>query len=326
MDDVKQTARSATAHERSPLDQVRQWFPVGLLLLLCLGFALTSDRFLTVNNGLIILQQSAVLLVAAVAMTFVIVSGSIDLSVGSVVALSALAAAALSPDMGVWAILPAVGIGVLCGLLNGLLFSYGNIPSFIVTLGTMVIFRGLVLLYTKGAPVSIADRDFLLVYTGRSLGIPNAVLIAIMATLVAAVIFNHTVFGREVRAIGGGERVALLSGIRVDRVKLWVFVLCGALCGLAGLLQSARTMAATAQLAQGLELDVIAAVVVGGTPLTGGIGRIRGTVLGVLIIAILSNGMNMTGVDPYLQNILKGLVLIVAVFLTIDRSKISIIK
>lgn len=326
MDDVKQTTKSATATARPALDQVRQWFPVGLLLVLCLGFALTSDRFLTVNNGLIILQQSAVLLVAAVAMTFVVVSGSIDLSVGSVVALSALGAAALSPEMGVWAILPAVAIGVLCGLLNGLLFAYGKIPSFIVTLGTMVIFRGLVLLYTKGAPVSISDRDFLLLYTSRSLGIPNAVLIAIAATLVAAVIFNHTVFGREVRAIGGGERVALLSGIRVDRVKLWVFVLCGALCGLAGLLQSARTMAATAQLAQGLELDVIAAVVVGGTPLTGGIGRIRGTVLGVLIIAILSNGMNMTGVDPYLQNILKGLVLIVAVFLTIDRSKISIIK
>ncbi|MCU0899348.1 MAG: ABC transporter permease [Cypionkella sp.] len=326
MDDVNQATATAKGAQTSVLDQVRVWFPVGLLLLLCLGFALTSDRFLTVNNGLIILQQSAVLLVAAVAMTFVIVSGSIDLSVGSVVALSALAAAALSPVFGVWVILPAIGVGVLCGLLNGMLFAYGKIPSFIVTLGTMVIFRGLVLLYTKGAPVSITDRDFLLIYTGRSLGIPNAVLIAIAATVVAAVIFNHTVFGREVRAVGGGERVALLSGIRVNRVKLWVFVLCGALCGLAGLLQSARTMAATAQLAQGLELDVIAAVVVGGTPLTGGIGRIRGTVLGVLIIAILSNGMNMTGVDPYLQNILKGLVLIVAVFLTIDRSKISVIK
>jgi ribose/xylose/arabinose/galactoside ABC-type transport system permease subunit len=326
MDDVKHAASTSAAAERSALARVRHWFPVGLLFLLCLGFALTSDRFLTINNGLIILQQSAVLLVAAVAMTFVIVSGSIDLSVGSVVALSALAAAALSPEMGVWAILPAVGVGILCGLLNGVLFSYGKIPSFIVTLGTMVIFRGLVLLYTKGAPVSITDRDFLVFYTGRILGIPNSVLIAILATLVAAVIFNHTVFGREVRAVGGGERVALLSGIRVDRVKLLVFVLCGALCGLAGLLQSARTMAATAQLAQGLELDVIAAVVVGGTPLTGGIGRIRGTVLGVLIIAILSNGMNMTGVDPYLQNILKGLVLIIAVFLTIDRSKISIIK
>jgi ribose transport system permease protein len=326
MDDVTGATPRAENRARMSVEKLRNWFPVGLLVLLCLGFALTSDRFLTVNNGLIILQQSAVLLVAAVAMTFVIVSGSIDLSVGSVVALSALAAATFSADLGVWAIMPAIAIGVVCGLVNGLLFAYGKIPSFIVTLGTMVIFRGLVLLYTKGAPVSIADREFLLFYTGRSLGVPNAVLIAVVATIVAAIIFNHTVFGREVRAVGGGERVALLSGIRVNNVKLWVFVLCGALCGLAGLLQSARTMAATAQLAQGLELDVIAAVVVGGTPLTGGIGRIRGTVLGVLIIAILSNGMNMTGVDPYLQNILKGLVLIIAVFLTIDRSKILIIK
>ena len=326
MDDVTGATPRAENRARMSVEKLRNWFPVGLLVLLCLGFALTSDRFLTVNNGLIILQQSAVLLVAAVAMTFVIVSGSIDLSVGSVVALSALAAATFSADLGVWAIVPAIAIGVVCGLVNGLLFAYGKIPSFIVTLGTMVIFRGLVLLYTKGAPVSIADREFLLFYTGRSLGVPNAVLIAVVATIVAAFILNHTVFGREVRAVGGGERVALLSGIRVNNVKLWVFVLCGALCGLAGLLQSARTMAATAQLAQGLELDVIAAVVVGGTPLTGGIGRIRGTVLGVLIIAILSNGMNMTGVDPYLQNILKGLVLIIAVFLTIDRSKILIIK
>jgi ribose/xylose/arabinose/galactoside ABC-type transport system permease subunit len=324
MDDV--TRKSFVAPGRSAVDRLRHWFPVGLLVLLCLGFALTSDRFLTVSNGLIILQQSAVLLVAAVAMTFVIVSGSIDLSVGSIVALSALAAAALSDQMGVWAILPAIGVGLACGLVNGLLFAYGKIPSFIATLGTMVIFRGLVLLYTKGAPVSISDRGFLLFYSGRTLGMPNAVLIAILAMIVAAIIFNQTVFGREVRAVGGGERVALLSGIRVNRVKLWVFVVSGGLCGLAGLLQSGRTMAATAQLAQGLELDVIAAVVVGGTPLTGGIGRIRGTVLGVLIIAILSNGMNMTGVDPYLQNIFKGLVLIVAVFLTIDRSKILVIK
>lgn len=324
MDDV--THKTIPTPRRSVVDRMRQWFPVGLLVLLCLWFALTSDRFLTVSNGLIILQQSAVLLVAAVAMTFVIVSGSIDLSVGSIVALSALAAAALSDQMGVWAILPAIGVGLACGLVNGLLFAYGKIPSFIATLGTMVIFRGLVLLYTKGAPVSISDRGFLVFYSGRTLDMPNAVLIAILAMIVAAIIFNQTVFGREVRAVGGGERVALLSGIRVNRVKLWVFVVSGGLCGLAGLLQSGRTMAATAQLAQGLELDVIAAVVVGGTPLTGGIGRIRGTVLGVLIIAILSNGMNMTGVDPYLQNIFKGLVLIVAVFLTIDRSKILVIK
>lgn len=321
MDGMSQEQGAAPVFER-----LRQWFPVGLLLVLCLGFAVTSDRFLTLNNGLIILQQSAVLLVAAVAMTFVVVNGSIDLSVGSIVALSALGTAALAGNMGVWAVLPALGIGLACGIINGTLFSYGKVPSFIVTLGTMVIFRGLVLLYTKGAPVSITDRDFLLFYTGRTMGVPNTVLIAVLATVLAAVIFNQTVFGREVRAVGGGEKVSLLSGIRANRVKFGVFALCGMLCGLAGLLQASRTMAATAQLAQGLELDVIAAVVVGGTPLTGGIGRIRGTVLGVLIIAILSNGMNMTGVDPYLQNILKGIVLIAAVFLTIDRSKISIIK
>lgn len=331
MDDVIEAAAPVGAGGRvvprkSAVDRLRQWFPVALLALLCLGFAVSSDRFLSVNNGLIILQQSSVLLVAAVAMTFVIVSGSIDLSVGSIVALSALAAAGLSSGLGIWAILPAIAVGFACGAVNGLLFAYGKIPSFIVTLGTMVIFRGLVLYYTKGAPVSISDRDFLLFYTGRTLGVPNGVLIALVATAVGALIFNRMVFGREVRAVGGGERVAMLSGIQVNRVKLGVFVLCGALCGLAGLLQGARTMAATAQLAQGLELDVIAAVVVGGTPLTGGIGRIRGTVLGVLIISILSNGMNMTGVDPYLQSIFKGLVLIVAVFLTIDRSKISIIK
>lgn len=325
MDDVTKTPVVASAGARR-LPGIRDLFPILLLAALCVIFALLSDRFLTVGNGLIVLQQSTVLLVAALAMTFVIVNGSIDLSVGSTVALSALAAAAASGSMGAFAIVPAVLVGFACGLLNGALFAYGKIPSFIVTLGTLVIYRGVVLLYTRGAPVSISDPDFLQVYASRSFGLPHSVLIALVALAVVAVVFNHTVFGREVRAVGGGERVALLSGIPVNRVKLGVFVLCGTLCGLAGLLQAARTMAATAQLAQGLELDVIAAVVVGGTPLTGGIGRIRGTVLGVMIIAILSNGMNMIGMDPYLQNIIKGAVLIAAVFLTIDRSKILIIK
>lgn len=325
MDDVAKTPVVASAGARR-LPGIRDLFPILLLAALCVIFALLSDRFLTVGNGLIVLQQSTVLLVAALAMTFVIVNGSIDLSVGSTVALSALAAAAASGTMGAFAIVPAVLVGLACGLLNGALFAYGKIPSFIVTLGTLVIYRGVVLLYTRGAPVSISDPGFLQVYASRSFGLPHSVLIALAALAVVAVVFNHTVFGREVRAVGGGERVALLSGIPVNRVKLGVFVLCGTLCGLAGLLQAARTMAATAQLAQGLELDVIAAVVVGGTPLTGGIGRIRGTVLGVMIIAILSNGMNMIGMDPYLQNIIKGAVLIAAVFLTIDRSKILIIK
>ncbi|MBB3237295.1 ABC transporter permease [Phyllobacterium endophyticum] len=327
MDDVVQMkAPVDTTPNRRLVGRLAGFFPILLLASLCIVFALLSDRFISVNNGLIILQQSTVLLVAALAMTFVVVNGSIDLSVGSTVALSALAAAAASAHMGAYAIIPALAVGFVCGLLNGVLFAYGKIPSFIVTLGTLVIYRGIVLLFTKGAPVSISDPGFLHAYATRTWGIPNSVVIAAVALLMAAVVFNHTVFGREVRAVGGGERVALLSGIPVNRVKLGVFVLCGSLCGLAGLLQSARTMAATAQLAQGLELDVIAAVVVGGTPLTGGIGQMRGTLLGVMIIAILSNGMNMIGMDPYMQNIIKGAVLIGAVFLTIDRTKILIIK
>jgi ribose transport system permease protein len=174
--------------------------------------------------------------------------------------------------------------------------------------------------------VSIDNENFLDVFAGRTWGVPHSAIIALVFVLLCAVILNLTVFGREVKAVGGGERVARLTGIRVDRVKIAMFALLGLLCGVAGLLQSSRAMAATAQLGESLELDVIAAVVVGGTPLTGGVGSIQGTILGVLIITMLSNGMNMVGVDPYLQNIVKGLVMVGAVFVTIDRRKIGIIK
>ena len=306
--------------------RIRGLFPVLLLAALCTAFALLSPRFLTVGNGLVVAQQSVVLLVAALGMTFVIVNGSIDLSVGSIVALSALVTASTSTALGPFAVVPAMLAGLACGLLNGGIFARGRVPSFIVTLGTMVIFRGVVLYWTRGAPVSIQSFEFLDVFAGRTLGVPNAVLIAAAALALAWVVFEHTVFGREVRAVGGGERVAHLSGIRVDRVKIGVFAISGLLCGLAGALQASRTMAATAQLGEGLELDVIAAVVVGGTPLTGGVGSMGGTLIGVLIISVMSNGMNMVGVDPYLQSIAKGLVLVLAVFVTIDRKKIRIIK
>ena len=217
-------------------------------------------------------------------------------------------------------------MGLLAGLVNGVIVAKGKVPSFIVTLGTMVVYRGVVLYFTRGAPVSIENEAFLDVYSGRSYSIPHSALIAIALIAIAAVVLNLTVFGREVRAIGGGERIAFLTGIKVERVKIVVFGLVGLLCGMAGLLQAARSMAATAQLGEGLELDAIAAVVVGGTPLTGGVGSIQGTILGALIITILSNGMNIIGLDPYFQNIVKGLVLILSVFVTIDRKKIGIIK
>jgi ribose transport system permease protein len=304
----------------------RRFFPVFLLVALAIAFSLTSSRFLQFNNLMIVAQQAVVLLVAALGMTFVVIAGSIDLSVGAIVAIAALVAAKTSGSIGVLAILPACAIGVLCGLVNGFIVAKGKVPSFIVTLSAMVVYRGIVLYFTRGAPVSIVNESFLDAYSGRTAGIPNSVLIALVLIGIAAFMLNLTVFGREVRAIGGGERIAHLSGIRVDRAKILIFVLSGLLCGMAGLLQGARAMAATAQLGEGLELDAIAAVVVGGTPLTGGVGSIQGTILGALIITILSNGMNIIGLDPYFQNIVKGLVLVLSVFITIDREKIGIIK
>jgi ribose transport system permease protein len=328
---VTTVAKSVTGGEQTKprlpdFAVVRRFFPIALLLILCIAFSFLSPRFLTWSNLLIVLEQGTVLLVAALGMTFVIMAGSIDLSVGSIVALSALAAAITSDSLGAAAIIPATLVGILAGLVNGIIVAKGKVPSFIATMGAMVIYRGIVLLFTKGAPVSIDGEGFLTAFADRTFGIPHSVIIGLALAALAYVILNRTVFGREVRAVGGGERVASLTGIRVVRVKIWMFTFLGALCGIAGLLQAARAMAATAQLGEGLELDVIAAVVVGGTPLTGGIGSIFGTILGVLIITLLSNGMNMIGVDPYLQNIIKGVVLIGAVFLTIDRKKIGIIK
>jgi ribose transport system permease protein len=307
-------------------EDARRLFPILLLVALATVFALMSPRFLQINNLLIVAQQAVVLLVAALGMTFVIIAGSIDLSVGAIVALAALVAALTSASLGVFAIVPACAVGIVCGLVNGVLVAKGKVPSFIVTLGAMVVYRGIVLYFTRGAPISIEDESFLDIYSGRTAGIPHSVIIALVLIAFTAVMLNVTVFGREVRAVGGGERIAFLTGIEIDRVKIAIFALLGLLCGMAGLLQGARAMAATAQLGEGLELDAIAAVVVGGTPLTGGIGSIQGTILGALIITILSNGMNIIGLDPYLQNIVKGLVLVLSVFVTIDRKKIGIIK
>ena len=308
------------------IELLRRGFPLIFLMILIAVFTIMSPRFLSLENLSTVLEQGTVLLVTSLGMTFIIMAGSIDISVGSIVAVSALVAALSADRLGAWAIIPAIAVGAACGSVNGMLLAVGKVPSFIATMGTMVVYRGIVLFSTRGAPVSIDDDSFLNTYSGITAGIPHEVVIGLFLAAVAWAIINSTVFGREVRAIGGGERVSILTGIPVTRVKVLMYVLLGALCGIAGLLQGARTMAATSQLGLGLELDVIASVVVGGTPLTGGLGSIPSTMLGVLIITLLSSGMNMGGVDPYLQNIIKGAVLVTAVFITIDRKKIGIIK
>ena len=320
------TVISAERSKAPRIELLRRGFPLIFLVLLVAVFTAMSPRFLSLDNLSTVLEQGTVLLVAALGMTFIIMAGSIDISVGAIVAVSALVAALTADKLGAWAVIPAIAVGALCGCINGLLLAIGKVPSFIATMGTMVVYRGLVLYFTRGAPVSIENDRFLDAYSGITYSIPHEVVIGLALAAVAWAIINFTVFGREVRAIGGGERVSILTGIPVTRVKILMYVLLGALCGMAGLLQGARTMAATSQLGLGLELDVIAAVVVGGTPLTGGLGSITSTMLGVLIITLLSSGMNMGGVDPYFQNIIKGFVLVTAVFITIDRKKIGIIK
>ena len=308
------------------IEVLRRSFPALFLMTLVVVFTIMSPRFLSLDNLSTVLEQGTVLLVTALGASFIIMAGSIDISVGAIVAVSALVAALTANTLGAWAIIPAVAVGAMCGCLNGLLLAVGKVPSFVATLGAQVVYRGVVLYFTKGAPVEIRNDGFLDAYSSVSFGIPHTVMIGLALAVLAWAVFKFTVFGREVLAIGGGERVSILTGIAVTRVKIQMFVLLGALCGMAGLLQGARTMAATSQLGLGLELDVIASVVVGGTPLTGGLGSITNTCLGVLIVTLLSNGMNMAGVDPYLQNIIKGVVLITAVFINIDRKKIGVIK
>jgi len=305
---------------------LQTYFPILILGVLVIAFSLLAPRFFRYQNFMIILQQAVVLLVSGLGMTIVIIGGSIDLSVGSVVGLTALVTAMAAPSFGVFAIVPGALVGALTGLITGFIFAKGKVPSFIVTVGGLVAYRGVVLYLTRGAPVEITNMDFLEVFGGRFLGFPRSVMFAIILVVVAAVILEKTPFGREVRAIGGGERVADLTGVRVDRVKILIFVWSGLMAGFAGGLQAARVFAATSQLGEGLELQVISAVVLGGTPLTGGTGGIRGTIIGALIIGVLSNGMNMMGLSPYIQNIVQGIVLIMAVFATIDREKIGVIK
>lgn len=306
---------------------IRSYFPIIFLMGMCLVFSLNNDRFFTWNNVTIILVQIVTLLVSAMGATFVIMAGSIDLSVGSILALSAVVTALAVPSMGVWAFIPAILVGAICGLVNGIIVAIGRVPSFITTMGTVTALRGIVLIITQGTPIPIKDRNFLNTFSGRGIfNLPNTAFFALAIVIISYILMEKTPFGKELRAVGGGERVAELTGIKVIRIKILAFVFAGTMFGIAGLLQASRVLAATATLGIGFELNVIAAVVVGGTALSGGVGGIMGTILGALIIQVLSNGMNMIGFNAYYQNVVTGIVLILAVFISVDRKLLKSAK
>lgn len=300
------------------------------LALLVLWLSLANDKFLTIDNGLNVLRQISINLCLSIGMTLVILSGGIDLSVGSVLALAGAVAAGLLKygfdidPLGVHvgftfvgAIVAGVLVGAAAGCFNGLAITRFGLPPFIATLGMLSIARGLTMLWTGGHPITGLGESFAVLGTGRLLEVPVPVWIAGGLAIVFTVVTRRTRFGRHLYAVGGSERAAALSGVNVRRVKLTAYTLSGALAGVAGLLMAARVDSATPNAGIANELDAIAAVVIGGASLSGGRGSIAGTVLGCLIIGILNNGLALENVSPYWQQVIKGGVILAAV--AIDR-------
>ncbi|MEU3019010.1 substrate-binding domain-containing protein [Nocardiopsis sp. NPDC007018] len=285
------------------------------LALLVVVMSLLSGDFLTAQNLLNVGVQAAVIAVLAFGVTFVIIAGGIDLSVGSVAALSATVLAFLATVEGVpvWLALPlAAATGAACGLVNGALVAYGKLPPFIATLAMLSVGRGLSLVISEGSPIALPDSVAAL---GGSIGgwLPVPVLIMVVMGLITAVILRRTFTGRAMYAIGGNEEAARLSGIRVQRQKLGIYALSGLFAAVAGVILASRLASAQPQAAQGYELDAIAAVVIGGASLAGGVGTAFGTLIGALILAVLRNGLNLLSVSAFWQQVVIGVVIALAV-------------
>lgn len=284
----------------------------------CLLFALTTDAFLTAPNLLNVIRQSAPLLIVAAAMTFVITTGGIDLSVGSVLALVAALSATLLQLGLPWplVILAMLALGALIGAVQGFFIAYEGIPAFIVTLAGLSIIRGVALLITGGYSIPI-EPSSAFVYIGRAwlFGIPLPALIALALLVIAALVFNETRFGRYVTGIGANAEAVRRAGVDTRRYTLLVYVISSSTAALAGIILAGRLGSGSSNSGQGFELDVIAAVVLGGTSLFGGRGSMLGTVLGALTVAVIANGLILSHLSPFLTPIVTGSIILIAIWL-----------
>ncbi|MFD9626265.1 ABC transporter permease [Peribacillus muralis] len=297
--------------------------PLLALVLLFIVITVLNPSFMEPNNILNLLRQTSINALIAFGMTFIILTGGIDLSVGSILALSsALMAGMMVTGMDpILAILVGVLLGTIMGVINGILVSKGKMAPFIVTLATMTIFRGLTLVYTDGKPITgIGDSvTFQMLGRGYFLGLPIPAVVMVIAFFILWFLLHKTSFGRKTYAIGGNEKASRISGIKVDRVKVAIYGLAGTMAAIAGAILTSRLNSAQPTAGQSYEMDAIAAVVLGGTSLSGGKGRLFGTLVGVLIIGTLNNGMNLLGVSSFYQQVVKGAVILIAVLL--DRKK-----
>ncbi|MEG4498776.1 ribose ABC transporter permease [Microcoleus sp. F10-C6] len=322
--EVKSTRNQSSDRQKASKAQAwRNFIQVAgilpILVGICIIFSLVTPNFLSVGNLINVIRQASINIVLATGMTFVILTGGIDLSVGSILGVTAVVGVLVSlvPGLGWFAVPAALIAGVFLGLLNGSLIAYLGLPPFIVTLGSYTALRGVAYLVANGTTVINRNLNFAWVGNSYVGPIPWLVIIAFLAVLASWFVLRRTVLGRHIYAVGGNIRAARLTGIKVSRVLLFVYGVSGMLSGLGGIMSASRLYSATGMLGQGYELDAIAAVILGGTSFTGGIGTIWGTLLGALIIALLNNGLTLMNVSFFWQLVVKGLVIIIAV--TIDK-------
>jgi ribose transport system permease protein len=322
----------ATRAKRVVRFRLASWAPVIVLVLLCVVIALINPNFLSFGNLVRISQTAMIPLVLGLGATFIILMGSIDLSVEGVVALGAVlicllvANGANANDLGLLGVLVVLATGALVGLVNGLVHVKLKVPSFMVTLGMWFVAAGIANALLGGLAVRVTDPLIRGLAINRALGLPWGVWVALGALAIAFVIQAYTRLGRYVYALGGGEEVAALSGIPIDRVRIIVFTLAGVFYALGGVLAAAQLGLGNAQIGQGRLFITVTAVVVGGTALSGGEGGVLQTLVGVLIVAVLLNGMVLMGISPSIQQAVQGLMIIVAVALSIDRKRLRIVK
>lgn len=325
------TARASTADGRGRVGLLLQFGSRQYLSAVLLGLAVivgvAKPSFWSSGNLENVLVQASLVGLAACGMTLLIAGGLLDLSVGGVIAVSAIAVGTVLPSTTIgMAVLMALGIGLLLGLINGLLVTYVRIAPFIATLGTLYLFLGLAFIWTSGTVVPITSNNYREATTGSMAGLPVSFIALIALAVASYALLNRTYFGRTVRAFGSNERAAVLAGLPVKRTKVLVFAVAGVCFALSGVFMAGRLSSAEGNMAMGFEMDVIAAVVVGGTALRGGRGTLFGTLVGALLFAVLANALNLLGVASYWQYVVTGAVLIAAIALGARRSSAAEVR
>ncbi|GAA4229698.1 ribose transport system permease protein [Sagittula marina] len=317
-DATTQSSSSALQAVTARLKHSPLLLPLAGLIVVSIAMAFASDNFFSLDNIVNVLRQQSIIGILAIGMTFVILTGGIDLSVGAVMALCGTLGTGVMVNMGMpggIGLLAMIVVGILFGLFNGLLVAWGKMPAIIVTLATMLIARGLGLVYSGGYPISGLPGWVSWFGIGRVAGVPVPIIIMVVLYAMAWVLLQRTAFGRHVYAIGGNETATTLSGVNTKRIKLIVFMISGFTSAMAAIVFTGRLMSGQPGAGVAFELDAIAMVVLGGTAIAGGRGLILGTLIGAVLLGIINNGLNLVGINPYLQDVIKGLIILLAIYI-----------